>query len=133
MVLTVDLTNPDVSRRRPGGSATRHAAPVARKFLRDGVCYERLRFKNYRSGSDECPAGRCTSRPTSRICSRCAAPNATAAAKLAEPSRDGAGVVLGYRGLDGVTRRTMLASRGAGRSDGREARFDVALAAARRD
>ena len=46
-LLTVDLTNPDVSRggRVEVPRGTLHLART--KFLRDGACYERLRLRNY--------------------------------------------------------------------------------------
>ena len=106
-LLAVDLTNPDVA---SGGRVTipRGTLHVARlKFLKDGVCYERLRVRNYGIAPVEASftfhfeadfADIFEVRGTRR--------------KKRGEYLDGIAetnvAVLAYRGLDGVVRRTRL-------------------------
>jgi glycogen debranching enzyme len=126
-LLAVDLTNPDVARDGqvvvPRG--TLHL--FRSKFLWGGVCYERLRLRNY--GLAPVPAAfsfhfeadfadifevRGTRRPRT-------------GAHL-DPAVEDGRVILAYRGLDGVVRRTRLAfePRPAALTED-EARFEVTL------
>jgi glycogen debranching enzyme len=107
-LLVVELMNPDL--------AVPDGAPIAKgtlhvfraKLLWQSVCYEHVRVKNFGL------------RPVAfRVQMRYAADyldifevRGVARARrgaLLAPQAEGAGIVLGYRGLDGITRRTRLA------------------------
>ena len=106
-LLVVDLTNADVYR---GGhlDVPRQSIHLLRsKFLRAGVCYERLRLRNHT-----------TERETASVRVRFAADfrdifevrgfERARRGDTAAPVIEGARVTLGYVGLDGVPRRTRL-------------------------
>ena len=106
-LLFADLTNADVY--RDGRlDVPRQSIHLSRsKFLRAGVCYERLRLRNHT-----------TERRTARVCVRFAADfrdifevRGFERARRGDPADaeiEGAHVTLGYTGLDGVARRTGL-------------------------
>jgi glycogen debranching enzyme len=105
--LTVDLTNPDISR---GGQlvvprGTLHL--VRTKFLRDGLCYERLRLHNYGLAPTGVSLALHFEADFADLFEVRGMKRARRGEYLGgEASADG--VVLSYRGLDGVTRRTRL-------------------------
>ena len=80
----------------------------ARKLLWHGICYERLRVHNYGEAPVEIEL-RCTSRPTTRTSSRCAASTRARAAELSPDGVASRRGDAGLQGLDGVVRRTRLA------------------------
>jgi glycogen debranching enzyme len=126
-LLAVDLTNPDV---REGDKVllprgTLHLFRA--RFLWQGVCYERLRVRNYGQAPVEATLSlyfeadfadifevRGTQRPRKGL--------------FLEPVQEDGGMVLGYEGLDGVPRRTRLEFAPApAELTGNEARFRVQL------
>ncbi|HZT81714.1 MAG TPA: amylo-alpha-1,6-glucosidase, partial [Gemmataceae bacterium] len=126
-LLAVDLTNPDLA---PDGhvAVPRGTLHLARRmFLREGVCYQRLRLRNYGLGAIQAALTlrfeadfadifevRGTRRPK----------RGRPLPARVEPS----GVVLAYEGLDGVIRRTRLAFTPApAELTARTARFEVSL------
>jgi glycogen debranching enzyme len=126
-LLAVDLTNPDLFRdgRILVPRGTLHL--FRSKFLWQGVCYERLRVRNYGLSTVEASVAfyfeadfadifevRGTKRPRK--------------GQRLEPVLEESAVVLGYEGLDGVVRRTRLefAPRPAAVGEN-EVRFAVAL------
>ncbi len=124
--LTVDLTNPDMDGE--SGPIPRGVLHIARtKFLREGVCYERIRFRNY--GME----------PIDTSCSLLYKADfadifevrGTRRARrgFSRPPTVEPGVVtLSYEGLDGQVRRTRLEMMPDGVAlSGMEARFRVQL------
>jgi glycogen debranching enzyme len=125
-LLTVDLTNPDLSRgERVLPRGTLHLART--KFLRDGACYERLRLRNYGTA----PVGASLALHFEADFADIFEVRGTRRARRGDHLPEvveADGVVLAYRGLDGVTRRTRLVCTPppdeVGRSD---LRFEVTL------
>ena len=75
------------------------------------------------------PPSGCTSRPTSPTSTRCGASRGRRAARIWSPNSDDREVTLGYRGLDGIVRRTLLQFTPRPKSLARDrAGFEVALA-----
>jgi glycogen debranching enzyme len=126
-LLAVDLTNPDVSQAGrvviPRG--TLHVART--KFLREGVCYERVRVRNYGLMPVEASLVLFFEADFVDIFEVRGARRKKRGQPLGGTVED-AGVVLAYRGLDEVVRRTRLsfAPRPAALS-GAEARFHLTL------
>ena len=106
-LFVVDLTNPDMPL---DGNVVfpRDILHVFRsKFLWESVCYERLRLTNHgldpvtvvlalRFGADFADIFEVRGTPRARR------------GRLRDPGRQGDSLVLGYEGLDGVTRRTIV-------------------------
>jgi glycogen debranching enzyme len=106
-LLTVDLTNPDVSR---GGrvAAPRGTLHLTRtKFLRDGVCYERLGLRNYGMSSMSVTLALHFEADFADVFEVRGSVRPRRGDYLGEEASANE-VVLGYRGLDGVARRTLL-------------------------
>src|SRR5437868_2487998 len=100
-VLTIDLTNPDVSR---GGQVVvpRGTLHLARtKFLHDGACYERLRLHNYGLAPMAVSLALHFEADFADLFEVRGTKRARRGEYLGGEASPG-GVVLGYRGLDGV-------------------------------
>ena len=126
-VLAVDLTNPDIA--RPGRvEVPRGTLHVSRmKFLWEGVCYERLRLKNYQSAAVNLTLGLTFDADYYDIFEVRGTKRAARGRRL-PPSAAGGTAVLAYAGLDGVTRRTRLTFAPAPtRLTAGAARFDLTL------
>ncbi len=128
-VLAVDLTNPDVS--RDGRVAVpRGSLHIARtKFLWGGVCYERLRLKNYHEACIDLSLNLTFDADFSDIFEVRGMKRAARGRRL-RPVLDGGAATLAYEGLDGVTRRTRLTfTPPPTRLTAKTARFEVSLPA----
>ena len=126
-LLTVDLTNPDVSRggREAVPRGTLHLART--KFLRDGACYERLRLRNYGLTPMSVSLSLHFEADFADLFEVRGARRARRGDFLGEEASPG-GVVFGYRGLDGVTRRTrLLFSPAPAEVSRRDVRFETTL------
>ncbi len=128
-LLTVDLTNSDVSR---GGRVVvpRGTLHLARtKLLRDGACYERLRLRNYGAA----PMGVALALHFEADFADLFEVRGTKRARRGDYLGEDVspdGVTLSYRGLDGVTRRTRLVCSPAPAEVQRcDIRFELTLAA----
>ncbi len=105
-VLTVDLTNPDVS--RGGTMVPRGTLHLARtKFLREGACYERLRLRNYGLVPMSVSLALHFEADFADLFEVRGTKRARRGEYLGEEVSSHA-VALGYRGLDGVMRHTRL-------------------------
>jgi glycogen debranching enzyme len=106
-LLTVDLTNPDLS--RDGAVAVpRGTVHLERtKFLREGACHERLRLKNYGTAAVSVALALHVEADFADIFEVRGTRRARRGECLPEQVEPD-GLVLAYRGLDGVTRRTRL-------------------------
>ena len=125
--LAVDLTNGDVF--RDGRiEVPRGRLHIARtKFLWDGVCYERLRLKNYHDARIDLTLALTFDADFSDIFEVRGMKRAARGRRL-KPVLDGDAATLAYEGLDGVTRRTRLGfSPPPTRLTAKTARFDVSL------
>ncbi len=127
-LLTIDLTNPDVSH---GGrvAVSRGTLHLARtKFLRDGACYERLQLRNYGLAPMSVSLALHFEADFADLFEVRGAKRARHGEHLGEEASSD-GVVLGYRGLDGVTRRTrLLFSPSPVEVNHGDARFELTLA-----
>ncbi len=126
-VLAVDLTNPDVS--RDGRVAVpRGRLHIARtKFLWRGVCYERLRLKNYHDARIDLSLALTFDADFSDIF-EVRGMKRSARGRRLKPVLDGGAATLSYEGLDGVKRRTRLTfAPPPTRLTAKTARFDVSL------
>jgi glycogen debranching enzyme len=106
-VLAVDLTNPDVVGQGPLDIARGQLHLARLKFLWGGVCHERLSVQSYQSGPARVRLAFHFEADFADIFEVRGTPRRQRGQYL-EPVRAGAGVVLAYRGLDQVTRRTRL-------------------------
>jgi glycogen debranching enzyme len=126
-VLTVDLTNPDISR---GGRVVvpRGTLHLARtKLLRDAACYERLSLRNYGAAPVAVSLLLHFEADFADIFEVRGTRRARRGDYLPEEVRTD-GVTLAYRGLDGVTRRTRLACAPPPDQVGRgDARFELSV------
>jgi glycogen debranching enzyme len=128
-VLAVDLTNPDVSgtARVAVPRGTLHLART--KFLWRGVCYERLRVRNYQPAPVAATFRLYFEADFADIFEVRGTRRAARGQRLAGAVRDGV-VVLAYEGLDRAVRRTCVSFTPAPAALGpNEARFDVMLPA----
>jgi glycogen debranching enzyme len=127
-LLTVDLTNPDFT---IGGqvSVPRGTLHILRtKFLWQGTCYERLRVYNYGIMVLDIPLYLQFDSDFADIFEVRGVRRERRGHRL-EAVRKDDGIVLGYVGLDGVTRRTRLqCSPAPAEVLGSELRFEVKLA-----
>jgi glycogen debranching enzyme len=128
-LLTVDLTNPDISL---GGrvAVPRGTLHLARtKFLWDGACHERLSLKNYGTAPVAVSLALHFEADFADIFEVRGTRRARRGDYLPEELRPD-GVTLAYRGLDGVTRRTRLSwSPPPDEVDRGDARFTLSLPA----
>jgi glycogen debranching enzyme len=106
-VLAVDLTNPDVSGRGELDIARGQLHIDRLKFLREGVCHERLSVHSYQLAPARVRIAFRFEADFADIFEVRGTPRALRGEYL-EPVYDGGSVVLAYRGLDQVTRRTRL-------------------------
>jgi glycogen debranching enzyme len=106
-VLAVDLTNPDVSGRGPLDIARGQLHLARLKFLQDGVCHERLSVHSYQLAPARVVIAFHFEADFADIFEVRGTPR-KARGKYLEPVCDDGSVVLSYRGLDQVTRRTRL-------------------------
>ncbi len=106
-VLTVDLTNPDVSSN--GEVTVPHGTlhVLRTKFLWRGVCYESLRFRNYGLAAIGFGFAMRFEADFADIFEVRGMKRARRGRKLDTCVEDDA-IVLGYEGLDGVVRRTRI-------------------------
>jgi glycogen debranching enzyme len=126
-LLTVDLTNPDFTIDGhvlvPRGTLHIFRA----KFLRQGMCYERLQIYNYGLMSVEVPVYLLLDADFADIFEVRGLRRERRGHKL-EAVLKHDGIVLGYIGRDGVTRRTRLqCSPAAVEASGSELRLDIQL------
>ncbi|HVZ86842.1 MAG TPA: amylo-alpha-1,6-glucosidase [Polyangia bacterium] len=128
-LLTVDLSNPDLT--APDGTLrlARGELHVFRsKFLWEGVCYERLRVSSFSRVPQAIALTLAFAGDYADIFEVRGAKRPRRGQKLPEAVRD-AGVVLGYRGLDEVVRRTRIAfDPPPTELDARQARYLLQLA-----
>jgi glycogen debranching enzyme len=128
-LLTVDLTNPDISR---GGrvAVPRGTLHLSRtKFLWAGACHERLSLRNYGTAPVVVSLALHFEADFADIFEVRGTRRARRGEYLPEEPRPD-GVTLAYRGLDGVTRRTRLSwSPPPDEVDRGDARFTLSLAA----
>jgi glycogen debranching enzyme len=126
--LTVDLTNPDVSR---GGRVVvqRGTLHLSRtKFLREGACYERLRLHNYGLAPMSVSLALHFEADFADLFEVRGTRRARRGDHLGTEVSPG-GVVFGYRGLDGVRRQTRLVfSPPPAEADRGDVRFELTLA-----
>jgi glycogen debranching enzyme len=107
-LITVDLTNPDLS--RGGGVVPRGTLHLGRtKFLWEGMCYERLRLKNFGTAPISVVLGLHFEADFADIFEVRGTHRLRRGNDLPEEVLPD-GLLLSYRGLDGVTRRTRLVS-----------------------
>jgi glycogen debranching enzyme len=106
-VLAVDLTNPDVSGQGPLDLARGQLHLARLKFLLDGVCHERLSVHSYQLTPARVRLALHFEADFADIFEVRGTPR-QARGKYLEPVCEGDNVVLSYRGLDQVTRRTRL-------------------------
>jgi len=106
-ILKVDLTNPDVATN--GGLAVpRGTIHVSREMvLRDGVCYERLKLSNYGLTPIQFVV-RCRWEADYADIFEVRGTRREATGRRLDPVVKDSSVVLSYKGLDGVIRRTRL-------------------------
>jgi glycogen debranching enzyme len=126
-LLAVDLTNPDafVDSKVAIPRGTLHL--FRSKFLWNGVCYERLRIKNYGLTSATAVVSFHFEADFADIFEVRGSKRKKKGQYL-EPVVENHAVVLGYQGLDGVVRRTRLEFAPDPAAISRaEARFDVSL------
>jgi glycogen debranching enzyme len=126
-LLAVDLTNPDafVDSKVAIPRGTLHL--FRSKFLWNGVCYERLRIKNYGLTSATAVVSFHFEADFADIFEVRGSKRKKKGQHL-EPAVENHTVVLGYQGLDGVVRRTRLEfAPGPAEISKAAARFDVSL------
>jgi glycogen debranching enzyme len=126
-LLAVDLTNPDVFQdgRVHVARGTLHL--FRSKFLWQGVCYERLRLRNYGLAPVPADVSFHFEADFADIFEVRGSKRQRTGEHLDPVVEDGA-VLLAYRGLDGVVRRTRLRFEPRPAAlDGEEARFAVTL------
>jgi glycogen debranching enzyme len=126
-LLAVDLTNPDafVDGKTAIPRGTLHL--FRSKFLWNGVCYERLRIKNYGLTAATAVVSFHFEADFADIFEVRGSKRKKKGQHL-EPVVEDHAVILGYQGLDGVVRRTRLEfAPGPAAISQAEARFDVSL------
>ncbi len=126
-LLAVDLTNPDI-REGDAVAVPRGTLHVFRSvFLWEGVCYQRLRLRNYGSARVEASFSLRFDADFADIFEVRGTQRLRRGRQLPPVVGDGS-VVLGYEGLDGIVRRTRLEFSAAPRAlTPTDAHFTVAL------
>jgi glycogen debranching enzyme len=126
-LLAVDLTNPDTSVDGEVAIPRGTLHLFRSKFLWNGVCYERLRIKNYGLTAATAVVSFHFEADFADIFEVRGSKRKQKGQHL-EPVIENHAVVLGYQGLDGVLRRTRLEfAPGPAAISQTEARFDVSL------
>ncbi|HEY2147638.1 MAG TPA: glycogen debranching N-terminal domain-containing protein, partial [Pirellulales bacterium] len=126
-LLVVDLTNPDIpcDEQATIPRGTLHLLRI--KFLWNGVCYERLRIRNYGLSRVEIWLGLHFEADYVDIFEVRGMKRSRRGEQL-PPTIDGGTAILGYRGLDEVVRRTRLVfDPQPDKLTASEARFRIAL------
>jgi glycogen debranching enzyme len=106
-LLAVDLTNPDFLGRGPLDLRRGQLHLSRTKFLWQGVCYERLEVQSYQAVPTSIKLGLHYEADFADIF-EVRGTRRKARGQLLSPIVDGSSVILPYRGLDGVMRRTRL-------------------------